>query len=402
MASTSGPGAGLEKIPANEPAQIDNVAALTVQQLERRYGAAPRFLRGVHPKDHGCVEAAFMVYDNLDPQYQVGVFRKPGQRFRAAIRFSNASTLVTPDTPLEPGPGGAQVRAHGSRGMAIKLYDVEGPRLVNGDRERTQDFLMINQPVFAFANVEDYEVISALIAKDDALAAQFFARLQSPDEAVRKRAATSRAIIGRIKGFAPPPFQPAPLSPLDNRYFSAAPFAFGEGRVMKFSATPVNPVAGELGDAVNDPDYLRNAMRKRMAEAEGLDICFDFQVQVRSAESLNIETDIEDVCTLWDEAKYPFVTVARISISQQDISSPERQEFCETLFYTPWHGLSDHRPLGGINRLRQKVYEKSSERRGCPVSPELPRRAKWGEEPAPQAPPGQGGSPRGGGQGRRR
>ena len=46
-------------------------------------------------------------------------------------------------------------RVQGSRGMAVKLYDVEGARLVPEDLERTQDFLMINQPVFSFANVED-------------------------------------------------------------------------------------------------------------------------------------------------------------------------------------------------------------------------------------------------------
>ena len=37
---------------------------------------------------------------------------------------------------------------------------------VPDDGERTQDFLMINQPVFAFANVEDYEALSQIIFDD--------------------------------------------------------------------------------------------------------------------------------------------------------------------------------------------------------------------------------------------
>lgn len=410
-------GANLEIIPPNETQLIDQTAAATKARLDKRYTGGARCLRGVHPKDHGCVEAAFTVAPDLAPEYRVGVFRNPGAEYRAAIRFSNATTSVTPDSPQElgpppgfapmVGPDGKPVLAHGSRGMAIKLYGVDGNRLQPRDGERTQDFLMINQPVFAFANAEDYAVMSALIVDNDAKAALFFARAQpvnpmtgqpNPPDVIA-RAAKSLAIVREVKSLsvaAPPPmppfpslpypYQAPPLSPLDNRYFSAAPFGFGPGRAMKFSAVPVNPMAGELGAAIDDPDYLRAAMRRRMAEAGGRVICFDFQVQVRGADTLKLADDIENVCTLWDEAKYPFVTVARITIPAQDVSSPERQEFCETLFYTPWHGLEDHRPLGGINRLRQKVYETSSGRRGCPVSPELP--AKMGRATPGGGPPG--------------
>jgi hypothetical protein len=367
-------GQQLENPPAGEGARIDNVAALTVKQLDGRYSAAPRCLRGVHPKDHGCVEGLFTVSPTLPRELQVGIFSTPGAQFATAIRFSNASALVTPDS-LEPGPDGKPVVAHGSRGMAVKLYGIPGDRLMPGDGERTQDFLMINQPVFAFANVEDYEALSQIIVatKDDPR--PFFARMASPDPAISGRAKRTAQIVQRIKAVsAPPAFQPPPLSPFDNRYFSAAPFLFGEGRAMKFSAVPVNPMTGDVTAACQDPNYLRAALRTRMAEAQGNPICFDFQVQVRSADSLagKIDTDIEDVCTIWDEAAFPFVTVARITIPSQDVAEPERQEFCETLVYTPWHGLKEHRPLGGINRLRQAVYTASSKRRGCPASPQIP------------------------------
>ena len=376
----------------DEPGQIKRVAELTAELLKRRYADAPRVLRGVHPKDHGCVEATFTVSEALPPEYQVGLFRKPGARFRAAIRFSNAAPLVMPDS-LEPGPDGAMVRAHGSRGMAVKLYDVPGNRLAPEDGERTQDFLMINQPVFAFANIDDYLALNEVIFRDRERPDAFFARTQPPfDQAVRDRASTTFRIVRQVKSLsapaAPPPplfpFQEPPLSPLDNSYFSAAPFLFGKGRVMKFSAKPLFPMSGELGDAIDDPDYLRKALAQRMAEAGGKDVCFDFQVQVRSAESCS-EADIENMSTLWDEAEHPFVTVARITIPPQDVSTPERREFCEALFYTPWHGLEDHRPLGGINRLRRPVYETSAKARGCPVSPDLPASAGKGSPAAMKA-----------------
>jgi len=396
--SSKGLGAEFENPPPNEPALIDSVAQLTSQLLARRY-AGKRVLRGVHPKDHGCVEATFIVAKNLAPEYRVGVFKNPGEEFRAAIRFSNCAGLVADDSPAEQIPTGAKVRMHGSRGMAIKLYDVAGNRLQPQDGERSQDFLMINQPVFAFANVEDYEVLNQVILADLEKPDRFFQRAASPDMAVKMRALKSLAIVREVKSptTAPPPpmnppfptlpypYQAPPLSPLDNRYFSAAPFAFGPGRVMKYSVNPSAPVAGELGAAIDDPDYLRKAMRARMAQG-GIITWFDFQVQVRDAASLagKLDNEMENMCTLWDEKLYPFVTVARIAIAAQDVSQPDRQEFCETLFFTPWHGLEDHRPLGGINRMRKKVYEASSVKRGCPVSPQLPAKmGRGGGRPPP-------------------
>ena len=369
----------LESPPPGEEEQIDRTTGLMEALLKMRYTGKPRFLRGVHPKDHGCVEATFTVSDSLPPEYQVGVFRKPGETFRSAIRFSNATALATPDCvpAIGPdgkpiiGPDGRPVRTHSSRGMAIKLYDVFGSRLVPDDRERTQDFLMINQPFFAFANVEDYMAVNEIALKNNDVPNEFFLRMRSPDPKVAARAATTFGIVSAIqKGSSSAPFQAPPMSPFDNTYFGAAPFGFGEGRAMRFSAKPVNPMTGPVGDAVHDENYLRNALRKRMDEAQGKDICFDFQIQVRDASQIKIEDDIEDACKAWPDE---FVTVARIAIPSQDFTSPERLEFCETLFYTPWHSLDEHRPLGGINRLRQDVYQKSADLRGCPASPDLPR-----------------------------
>ena len=44
----------------------------------------------------------------------------------------------------------------------------------------TQDFLMVNQPVFAFANVEDYEVLSRVLVDHHDDARPFFAERLPP------------------------------------------------------------------------------------------------------------------------------------------------------------------------------------------------------------------------------
>ena len=59
---------------------------------------------------------------------------------------------------------------------------------------------------------------------------------------------------------------------------------------------------------------------------------------------------------LWDEARSPPIEVATIRIPRQTFDSPAQQAYCENLSFTPWHSLPEHRPLGGINRVRKAVY----------------------------------------------
>jgi len=256
--------------------------------------------------------------------------------------------------------------------MAIKLLGVSGEPLVPPHGPLTQDFLMINQPVFAFSNAEDYAVLNDVVtAKGDENPEGFFGRVRNPDAAIAARARRTLEIINGIRSTAfPPAFQEPPASPVDNRYFSGSPFLFGEGRVMKFSANPIDPRLDEELDEA-DPHYLRTALHKRLTAPDAKDIVFDFQVQLRTASEIagKIETEIEDACCLWEEKDYAFESVATIAIPPQDFETDVRREFCESLTFTPWHGIAEHRPLGGINRLRLAVYEVSTQMRHVPPEP---------------------------------
>jgi len=369
----------VESIPSEEATQIKNIMGLTIEQLKKRYPGETPVLRGVHPKDHGCVMAKFKVLDTLAEDLRVGVFSTPGHEYQAWIRFSNAAVLDAPDSPSEAG-----VTKHGSRGMAIKLLGVSGTPLVKNGGPLTQHFVMINQPVFAFSNVEDYEALSEVLLKDSAKADKpdrFFARIRkkadgTPDLAdpMTKRALKTLAIVKRIQSLSvtadPPAFEAPPASPVDNRYFSAAPFLFGPDKVMKFSAKPVSPASGDVPN-VAEEDYLRTALHKRLTATNAADILFEFQVQVRSASDLagKIEAEIEDAHFEWVETTHPFVAVAMITIPPQDFETEERRGLCEDQIFTPWQGIAEHRPVGGINRMRLAVYEASAAFRHAPKEP---------------------------------
>jgi hypothetical protein len=340
----------LETIPPDEAQQIAEITELTLKLLKQRYGGELPVLRAVHPKDHGCVKAEFQVVEDLPQALRVGVFSQPGRKYPAWIRFSNAAALVGPDIT----PGLPESARNGSRGMAIKLMGVEGSPLVEGEGPTTQDFLMVNLPVFPFANVSDYlELNRALFEhRDDVVKAfgQFAAKV--PPE----RAQRAAQINGQIRAISL-------ASPLESPYFSAAPFLFGQDRVMKYCVRPLD-VTSSATPAKPGPNYLRQATIDHLRAKPAR---FEFLVQVRPADSDNLA--IEDVTVDWKEEEFPFQRVATITIPVQEFDSPESRALCESLFFTPWHGIEDHRPLGGINRLRKSVYLESSRHRHHPKEP---------------------------------
>ena len=360
--------------PDAEGRQIADTARLTASLLDKRYPPPGPMRRSVHPKSHGCVRATFTVRPDIAARFQVGLFAEPGRQFEAIVRFSNAAALGGPDvdcsgrhtTPATPDK-------HGSRGMAIKVLHVADDVLALDGADCNQDFLMINQPMFAFANVADYFRLNAVLDRNHDDPAPFFAPLRVNDpaltaaarEAIRKaieeqrlddddiqRIATTFGIISAIQA------TPA-AHPLGIQYFSAAPFLFGADRVMKFSARPCAAVTPASVPDTPPENYLREVLAHTMRTPGTLQ--FDFMVQVRDGAD---DLGIENACSVWDEATHPFAAVATITIvAPQDINDPEREAWSERLVFTPWHSLAAHQPIGGINRLRRAVYEASAEQR---------------------------------------
>jgi hypothetical protein len=375
MSQTSIPRCPFEHIkdPDLETKQIDEVTELTVKLLDKRYPSPTQILRAVHPKAHGCVKATFTISLDIAPELQVGLFSEPGKQFDAFIRFSNAAALIGPDTVEVDPLTQKEVVEHGSRGMAVKVLDVGGEVFIDDNGAHNQDFLMINQPVFAFANLEDYLRLDRVLDRDNDVAAGFFAplQLQNPnitEEQKRRILAYMEAEdiseedikrIARSFNIIKNEIQTADIgNPLGVQYFSAAPFLFGPDRVMKFSAMPCTEVPPVHSPSNPRPEnYLREALIETMGQNEALH--FDFMVQVRNdGEDLGIE----DATSKWDEREYPFIKVAKITITrpQAEIDFEENKAHCEKLAFTPWHSLVEHQPIGSINRLRKSVYQASA------------------------------------------
>lgn len=304
--------------------------------------------RGQHPKQHGAVRATFVIRDDVPANLRRGLLAEPGRRFPAWIRFSNA--------------GQKDDRAGGGHGMAIKLMDVAGARNPDGTAGATHDIILLDFPRFFVKDAID------------------FARLED----ARLEAALGGSILGKLPIAAFVLKHPGlvldlarlsmhvPKNPMAVTYWSATPYKLGEGGAAKYVARPV--LDGPVVEA-EDPseDQLREAMVRHLARKPAR---YEFCVQPQ----LDAEAQPIEVATVeWDEEKFPPVSVATIEIAE---GQPfERwMNFCENLEFSPWRGLPDHRPLGGINRARKAIYEAISKLRHD--ANHVPR-----EEPTPQTDP---------------
>jgi hypothetical protein len=308
----------------NEKPIAEQLSVVIEESIRKQYSAGSA-RRDAHPKAHGCVKAQFHVLETLPDRLAKGIF-SPGKTYQAWIRFSNGSSDPTrPDIKKD------------ARGMAIKVLGVPGKKLLEDEGQAdTQDFILINNPVF-FAN----DPARYLSFMRDANSDRFYPKLFIPFALGAK--GTRIALETKSKRIS---------NPLQTRYWSMVPYQLGIGSdrdAVKYSARGCSATMDPMPDKPGR-DFLRDALRNTLQKG---DACMELLVQPRTSSSM----DVEDSMTEWKEAQSPFYPVATIRIPQQIFDTPDQNEFCEELSFSPWHALPEHKPLGVTNRLRKVIYD---------------------------------------------
>ncbi len=287
-----------------------------IQENKSGGGEITRFNQG---KSLGCFNAQFEVADDLAADLRHGLFTKAG-RYEALVRFANASTFDDRDKDL--------------RGMSIKVFGVGGESLSGPAGQ--QEFLLNSYPALFVDTPETFYKFIQATYRDERI--RFFI---SPFDLHLK----SLWILFKARDNH--------TSPFDIRFFSTTPFALGDSAVVKYSARPCSKVGSKLPDELSE-NYLRSAMSQHLEKAQ---VCFDFMVQAQTNDD---DMPIEDASVIWDEEESPFQKVARIIIKNQDFSSPGALAECEKTSFNPWHSLPQHKPLGRMNLVRDRVYVETS------------------------------------------
>ncbi|ONG51087.1 catalase [Pseudoroseomonas deserti] len=337
-----------------QPGEAETVQALNdafdtiLETTARDYGHA---VRSVHAKAHAILEGRMAIAGDLPPELAQGLFARPGEH-KVYMRISTNAGDILPDAVSLP------------RGLAMKVLDVEGARLP-GAAGTTQDFILVNGPVFQTRTADQFHGNLKLLAKTTD-------RMEGTKKvmsSVLRGVNTALTAVGvespklQALGGAPN------VDPLGETYYSVTPFRYGD-HIAKFSIVPVAPALLARKDSIIDasgrPDAIRETVRSEMAGIGGV-----WEMRVQLCRDLERQP-VEDPTVAWDEDEAPFQTVATITVPPQDSWDADRvRAVDEQMRFSIWTGLMAHQPLGNINRARRDTYRHSAQFRarvnGCPM-----------------------------------
>jgi hypothetical protein len=262
------------------------------------------------------------------------------------VRFSNGL-----------GHLGADARLGSGCGMAIKLFGIPGASASDEPAAGTMDYNLINHPVF-FANS----------ARDYITSARLFNELPDALRDPARRSAFLHAFVTR-DGALPPEkwlwdelfaLMGLTTKPLPNLLYTAF-WSMGAVRhgayVAKIRTLPVTaPPQG--GVPAIDPAASAEPIREALVgEIGAREHVFELQAQLCA----DLRTmPVENTSIVWSEQLSPFVTLARLTLPAQDISSANNALLSDALSFTPWRAPAEHQPVGQIQTVRRRVYERSS------------------------------------------
>jgi len=157
---------GKEYPPADEAQTITDLKNGIAATTKTPLGPNGLAIRTAHTWSHGLVKAKFVVEPNLPKDLQVGVF-KSGTSYEALVRFSNS-------TPTAPKPPDATPDA---RGMAVRLLNVPGKKLLDDDKNSTeQDFVTMSHSTFNSTSAAEFtKFITTVGNPDKAVVGAYFA-----------------------------------------------------------------------------------------------------------------------------------------------------------------------------------------------------------------------------------
>ncbi|TLU70962.1 catalase family protein [Lichenicoccus roseus] len=333
----------LETVTPGENHTIDAIIATMTRESETVARRDGRTVRASHAKSTGLLKGEVVVLDNLPPPLRQGLFAAQ-RSYPAAVRLAQGPGEVLSDS----------VSTH--RGMAIKIFDVEGEKLPGHAGATTQDFVLATGPAFPQGDADSFLAAIGRIERSTGLP-------EAVKQAVSSTARLANAALKAVGsdsaslGF----FGHTRSNPLADAYYSQAALRYGE-LVAKLGVFPVSPALVAMIDRTidtdTDPDAFRNAVIAYFREHDA-----EFEIRVQLCTDLD-RMPVEDASVVWPEDESPYRPVARLLLPRQDAYGAARQDwFDQKLSFQPAHALAAFRPLGSLMRARLRTYRALSEYR---------------------------------------
>jgi hypothetical protein len=341
---------GIETIDPN----IDELTDQIIEFWEKKVRESPKTegtgeaVRGAHSKGFGYVKAEVEFLRDVPPPYAQGIYANPG-RHGALLRFSSSASHLGTDAQLGPG-----------QGLAIKIFDVDGLKLVEDEpQSATFDLVLKNNPIFVANTARHYLVFQELIDH----AGEYLARGKPGFHELLTAYLTGNGTFEQsdwawdeLFAFVRVATQTPVSNPILTTFTTMASVRHGD-YVAKVRLAPAPESAANVThrelDLTGGPDVYRSTLVDELRAR-----AFDFDLQVQLCTDLEA-MPVNEVTVEWLERLSPYITVGRVHLPRQDISGPENFERGDPLAFNQWRVTSDHRPLGEIMQVR-RIYSASA------------------------------------------
>ena len=287
--------------------------------------------RNAHAKSFGFVRGNFIPVKNEAADFSQ-LLR--GDNLGVIIRYSHPNIFVT--------KGGGEYPLYG---CAVKIYNKNIPV--------SAKFPLVNLPVFVTNSVSKF-------LKLHIKANQFFIAKGNPFSlSFLKIPGLMKAGMSLFLDKEIFPILNNVLKVLDIErqliatygFHSVGCFRLGD-RIVKIRLKP--NIKGEIiKDAgIDQTQSLKDYFLKN-------ELSLDFQVQLGIDEK---KTPVNNLLKNWREKHSKFITVGKITLPKQDISRYGNMEY-ENLSFNPFENSEALQPVGRMQKIRQKIYNKSVETR---------------------------------------
>lgn len=298
--------------------------------------------RPVFLRQHGVAHGTFRVEPDLPEELRVGLFGQSAE-YPVWVRISSDVQPGIPDLG-------------GTVGIAIKLFDVRGAKLLETDANATtHDFILQNSDVFFVDNAR--EMCEFTCESLNGRSGEYLQSHPTTDRILKEMRKTVESV-------------------LTTTYWSGLPYRFGDARVVKYKLEPLEAPAAATPPDYDDPTYLRADLLARLRSGGA---GFRFMAHFQTNEA---DMPIERATVRWSETDSVPVQLAVLTLPAQDLATRGQSTYGENLAFNPWHALAEHGPLGSLAEARKVAYRSSSERRrnvnGVPLGePAQPRPAQY-------------------------
>jgi hypothetical protein len=333
---------------------IDELLAQIVNFVEKKGRESPRTegtgraVRAAHAKSYGLVKAEVEILADVPAAYAQGIYAKPG-RHGALIRFSSTSGHLGTDAQLGSGLG-----------FAIKIFDIDGLKLIEDEPDSTTfDLVLKNNPVFICNTAKHYLFIEEIandlphyLAGGNAGFHKLLTDFLTGKGTLKQSDWAWDELLAFVRTAAQTPVR----NPLLTTYWTMAAVRHGDYiakiRVAPAVESATHVIHGDL-DLTSGPDVFHPTLADELQAR-----AFNFDLQVQLCTDLDA-MPVNDVTVEWPEKLSPFVTVGRVHLPRQDISGVANLEKSDALAFNQWRVTSDHRPLGEIMKVR-RIYSASA------------------------------------------